>query len=200
MIPIDLYLDLTPIATERLAVQDDEGRVASAGWRLPPLGGGVDVQFAQFERLALAVSVNVAQTSPRYDIPLDWAPTVWMGELDTGVRVHLTANDERGFYLDLDAGPGLRAELLAQPWWPDYAYAGIGGHAGLTATVGIGGVRVLAGFRGSVALVPGSVQGVLDSGLQDLTWDFARSGDLLFLPVGVRLGVHVGVGLRPTRP
>jgi len=196
VIPIDLYLDLTPVATERLSVHDDEGLLTPASWGAPPLGGGIDVAFSQFEALDLVGSFTAAQTTPRFDIALDWAPTLWMGELDAGVRVHVVRKAAGWISLDVDSGPGLRAELLAQPWWRDYAYAGIGAHVGLVAMLGPDHWHAFIGVRGSASLVPGGAQGVLDSSVQDLTWDYAPTAAPYTHPLAGRLGLRVGAGWR----
>ena len=189
MIPLDVYVDFTPVASHQLTVLDGDGVGLSSRWAGPPLGGGVDVLVARFESLDLFVSLDVARTKLRYDIALDWRPGLWSWELDFGTRLHVVKPAKRPFALDFEAGPGLRAKLLTQPWWSDYGFFGVGAHMGLVGTWGDGPVQALVGIRATAAVVPGLVQGVLDSSLQDLSWswDGVLSG---------RIGVHAGVAFR----
>ncbi len=188
---LDLYVDFTPLRTGQMSVTDESGAPLAAGWALPPLGGGLAYTFQRFgdEGAGLVVSADVAQTTPGYgDLGIDWAPTLWSLELDFGARAPLVQPGKVPVELAIVGGVGLRGAVLAQPWWDDYGYVGIGGHLGFDTAWGVGPVRGLLGVRASAALVPGAVQGTIDSAAANFSWAYAA--------YGARVGVHGGVSFR----
>ena len=191
MIPVDFAVGGDAAGAPPLVVYDaDDHQVEDTG-SLP--------------RLSLQADFTLPGAIPRVNSLVSLVATEWSGEYSLSVPYQASVVEVgldfsyRGFPLEEpsetysgirvcpygEIGMGVRALGLFQSWWTDIGRLGWAGHVGLGATIGGKHQHIILGGKYEAVLAGTGVEGVLDSGAQDMTWTWNPSAARLYLLAGV---------------